>query len=129
MLWNSLRAESLGLNDAWMVAEDFNVVSCVDEVSNPETFSLKRCLGMNLWIFEEQMIDPGFVGGKYTWMRGKEAGTFKGARLDRAVYTTRLLELFSNFKVKNLPAYNSDYTALLVSLEHKNRKITERFDF
>lgn len=99
ILWDNLKAEALDLNEAWMAVGDFNAVSSVDEVSNSNTFSTRRCSGMNSWMFDEHLIDLGYVGGKFTWMRGKEAATFKAARLDRAVGTMNLLELFPDAQV------------------------------
>lgn len=126
-LWNDLRRDNLNLHNAWMAVGDFNAVTSMAEVSNPETFNQRRCVGINDWIFEEGLVDLGFMGPKYTWMRGRDIDNFKGARLDRAVSSTDWLSLFPNAKVHHLPLYNSDHAPLLISLD--NKPVTRKTGF
>lgn len=50
-LWDDLRERKINLHGAWMAVGDFNVVTGIGEVSNPETFNQRRCAGINDWIF------------------------------------------------------------------------------
>lgn len=128
-LWRMLKADMHSISNPWLVAGDFNSVTNMSEVSNPETFSSTRCSGFNNWIFEEGMIDLGFTGPNFTWMRGKVKDSFKGARLDRALCSTDWLDCFKNTKVVHLPAYCSDHAPLLISFDEENHKVRNTFKF
>lgn len=71
----------------------------------------------------------GFAGSTYTWMRGKDSNTFKGARLDRAVGTVDWINLFPGARVQHLPFTNSNHAPLLVRLDNTSVKKTPGFKF
>lgn len=98
-LWNDLNKAKLELHDEWMAAGDFNSVTNIEEVNNPNTFNQRRCKGLKDWMFNEGLIELGFSGPKYTWVRGNNEDTFKGARLDRGVYSTEFLDMSPNIKL------------------------------
>ena len=68
------------------MAGDFNSVTKAEEVSNAGKFDKRRCSGFNDWIFGNGLIDMGFIGPKFTWIRGRSPSAFKGARLDSRVH-------------------------------------------
>ncbi|XP_031101106.1 uncharacterized protein LOC116004996 [Ipomoea triloba] len=84
-LWNSLTRTKININGPWLVEGDFNAVISNDETSSPGNSGAHRNNDFRNWIFEEALIDLGFEGQKFTWKRGQESGTFKGARLNRAL--------------------------------------------
>ncbi|XP_031095036.1 uncharacterized protein LOC115999320 [Ipomoea triloba] len=100
---------------ALLVTGDFNSVLSQEEVSNPETFSLARCVDFNQWICREGLLDLGYSGAKYTWTRGLGTSTFKGARLDRALGNVERKLRYSEAEVEHLPRINSDHTPLLIN--------------
>lgn len=128
-LWSELNKERLGLVDEWMAVGDFNAVTNVDEVSNQNTFNQRRCAGLKKWIHREGLIDPGFTGPLFTWVRGKETDNFKGARLDRAVCSTEWLNYFPDVNVKHLPRIKSDHSPLLINLAGITSKKKNDFMF
>ncbi|XP_019158517.1 PREDICTED: uncharacterized protein LOC109155288 [Ipomoea nil] len=99
----------------WLTVGDFNSVTCRNEVSNPETFTSSRTVDFNDWIFREGLIDLGFTGPKFTWMRGVESTTFRGARLDRALSNLDWRCRFPNADVKHLLRVGSDHSPLLIN--------------
>lgn len=116
-------------NQAWMAVGHFNAVTGMDEVSNPDSFRQRRCSGFKEWIFEEGMIDLGYTGNKYTWMRGRDRDSFKGARLDRAMGTTEWLSMFPEISVHHLPIFNSNHAPVLVRLKNKSESKKYGFKF
>ncbi|VFQ62916.1 unnamed protein product [Cuscuta campestris] len=84
-LWNTLKRDNLNITTPWIAAGDFNSVTKKEEVSNPDHFEAHRCSRFNEWIFDEAMIDLGFIGQCFTWKRGTDNVNFKGARLDRVL--------------------------------------------
>lgn len=103
-LWATLRDSVLKIGSHWTAIGDFNSVATIDEVSNKDTFSDRRCSEFNDWIFEEGLVDLGYVGQTYTWMRGTEASTFRGARLDRVLSSVEWMEMFPHATNTHLPA-------------------------
>lgn len=128
-LWNDLSKDKLDLNTEWMVLGDFNSVVSIDEVSNPRTFDHRRCIGMKDWIRREGLVDPGFTGPLFTWMRGKHQDTFKGARLDRVLCSTEWLNWFPDISVRHLPMINSDHAPVLIRLDKKRNCRRSGFKF
>lgn len=112
--------------DPWLVTGDFNSVVSQDEVSNPESFSLNRCVEFNEWIFRESLMDLGFTGPKFTWARGQHTSTFKGARLDRVLGNVEWKIKFSEAVVEHLPRIESDHTPLLVNTKPVPTRISSR---
>ncbi|XP_031095076.1 uncharacterized protein LOC115999360 [Ipomoea triloba] len=112
--------------DPWLVAGDFNSVVSQDKVSNPESFSLNRCVEFNDWIFREGLMDLGFTGPKFTWARGQHTSTFKGARLDRVLGNVEWKIKFSEAVVEHLPRIESDHTPHLVNTKPVSTRTNSR---
>ncbi|XP_019179248.1 PREDICTED: uncharacterized protein LOC109174466 [Ipomoea nil] len=114
-LFSELSGQFFMPHGPWLAVGDFNSVTCQDEVNNLETFSMSRCSDFNQWIFREGLIDLGFEGTKFTWMRGVNSTSFKGARLDRALSNIEWRSMFPNVSVLHLPMIQSDHSPLLVN--------------
>ena len=84
-LWKDLRKGNLDLTYPRLIIGDFNSFTAAEEVSNPGKLDKRRCTGFLEWIHEHELIDMGFTGPRFTWSRGVDTKTFKGARLDRAL--------------------------------------------
>ncbi|XP_019188304.1 PREDICTED: uncharacterized protein LOC109182610 [Ipomoea nil] len=110
-----LYADLIGPDSAWLTIGDFNSVASSEEVSNPATYSTIRSSEFTNWIFREGLVDLGYEGTKFTWMRGLHSTTFKGARLDRALGNTEWSLLYPEAKVKHLPMVQSDHCPLLIT--------------
>lgn len=128
-LWFDLNKERLGLWDEWIAVGDFNAVTNADEVSNQNTFNQRRCAGLKNWIHREGLIDLGFTGPLFTWVRGKETDNFKGARLDRVVCSMDWLNSFPDANVKHLTRIKSDHSPVLVHIVGNASKRKKGFMF
>lgn len=128
-LWHTLEPGQLGGQRSWIAMGDFNSVSSAEEVSNPETYDLHRNANFNHWIFQEGLIDMGFNGGRFTWMRGKESDTFKGARLDRALGSSEWMDMFPDTSVTHLPMFGSDHAPIRVTTDTERDHHRRRFFF
>lgn len=70
-------------------------------------------------MFKEGLTDLGFIGSKYTWIRGNKDATFTGARLDRALCNTEWLSCFPQTSVTHLARIASDYAPILVNTNER----------
>ncbi|XP_019171055.1 PREDICTED: uncharacterized protein LOC109166615 [Ipomoea nil] len=116
-LFADLTAEALELRGPWLAAGDFNSVTYYEETTNPASYSQARCSDFNKWIFQEGLIDLGFEGPQYTWMRGNSPETFRAARLDRALSNIDWKLDFPNATEKHLPIIGSDHAPLLINTD------------
>ncbi|XP_031095145.1 uncharacterized protein LOC115999435 [Ipomoea triloba] len=110
----------------WLACGDFNSVTSIEEVSNAECFNLSRCSDFKEWIFREGLIDLGFTGSRYTWMRGTNTASFRGARLDRALSTVDWRIRNPNAMVEHLPIINSDHAPLLITCNPSLNTVTRK---
>lgn len=125
-LWTDLTTSRNNINPAWMVMGDFNAVAKQEEVSNQETFNSRRNMEFNKWQFDEGLVDMGFTGPKFTWMRGITTDNFKGARLDRAMCTMDWLSLFPEYEVIHLPIYSSDHAPIQVKIHDEPERVRRK---
>nr|GME00746.1 splicing factor 3B subunit 2 [Ipomoea batatas] len=128
-LWNALTRSKINIRGPWLVAGDFNAVVSFEEISNPENPGVHRNNDFKDWIFEEALVDLGFSGQKFTWKRGMENATFKGARLDRALCSMEWIERFGNTEVTHLPMVNSDHCPILISSASSSQTHSKSFKF
>ncbi|XP_031127611.1 uncharacterized protein LOC116029708 [Ipomoea triloba] len=98
-LWTALSRNTVQINHPWLIVGDFNAIVNNDECP------------------------------KFTWRRGKEEGTFKGARLDRVLCSLDWLDLVTTSKVNHLTTFESDHNPLLVDLDTKETRHTNSFLF
>ncbi|XP_031108616.1 uncharacterized protein LOC116013098 [Ipomoea triloba] len=128
-IWNALSRIKVQINFPWLIAGDFNAIANNEECSNPNNPGNHRNADFKNWIFNEALFDLGFSGPKFTWRRGKEEGTFKGARLDRVLCSLDWLDVVKTTKVSHLPAVGSDHCPLLIDLDTKENRHTNSFLF
>lgn len=128
-IWSTLKPERFGGRKPWIAVGDFNSVSSAEEVSNRDTFALHRNANFNHWIFQEGLIDMGYSGARFTWMRGKSSESFKGARLDRALGSTKWMDTFPDTSIIHLPMFSSDHSPIKVVIGKGTEGPRNRFFF
>ena len=101
-LWAELHSGLIHPSSTWLVFGDFNSVTSMHKVSS-KNLDHRRCATFNAWIFDNKLMDMGFMGPMDTWFRGTNPDTFKGARLDRTLCNTAWHLLFLGSLVTNLP--------------------------
>lgn len=80
-------------------------------------------------MFDEALVDLGFKGQKFTWKRGREGETFKGARLDRALCFLDWLDKFPDTSVTHLTMLKSDHCPILVEIDRPQIHSQRMFKF
>lgn len=60
-LWNRLSDLATSISDPWLLSGDFNVYKSLDEKWGGSRVLSVKCT----------RFDPGFIGTKYTWQRGR----------------------------------------------------------
>ncbi|XP_031124225.1 uncharacterized protein LOC116026939 [Ipomoea triloba] len=128
-LWNSLSRNKVQVDHPWLIAGDFNAIVNSEESSNPNNSGHHRNGDFKNWIFTEALVDLGFMGQKFTWRRGREEGTFKGARLDRALCSMDWVERMCETRVVHLTTIASDHCPILIDLDTNNSKRQHNFMF
>ncbi|XP_019200262.1 PREDICTED: uncharacterized protein LOC109193892 [Ipomoea nil] len=102
-MWDELQSSKRRISGPWLVAGDFNAVSCQEETLNYNAYSTQRSSDFVDWISGEGLIDLGFSGPRLTWARGSDVVTSKGARLDRALCNVDWRQRFPEAFVQHLP--------------------------
>ncbi|XP_075499925.1 uncharacterized protein LOC142538495 [Primulina tabacum] len=129
-LWQDLTKENLNIAGPWLSIGDYNSVSSEQEVSSTGRVASNRSAGLTDWMFNQGLLDLGYIGSRFTWVRGLSTNTFKVARLDREVCTINWRQMFPEATVIHLPIIQSDHAPLLVKLNgHKNNKSKGHFRF
>ncbi|XP_031131792.1 uncharacterized protein LOC116033172 [Ipomoea triloba] len=128
-LWSSLKRTKLHVNHPWLIAGDFNAIANDYECSSPSNPGNHKNADFRNWIFSEALLDLGFSGPNFTWRRGKEEGTFKGARLDRALCSLDWIDRMHDTKVTHLTAIGSDHSPILVEFDTKVKQGGNDFMF
>ncbi|XP_019171107.1 PREDICTED: uncharacterized protein LOC109166674 [Ipomoea nil] len=128
-LWNDLNQEKLHIRGPWMIAGDFNAILNTEETSNQNASGNYRNDDFRNWMFNEGLVDLGYIGQTFTWKRGNDQTTFKGARLDRAICSLDLLETFHNTKVTHLAANSSDHCPIKICIDETQRSYQTPFRF
>ena len=81
-------------------------------------------------MFDQGLIDMGFLGSKYTWTRGTHDHTFNGARLDRALCNVEQRNLFSIATFTHFSRIKYDHFPLLIKLHgDQNQEVHCPFRF
>lgn len=116
-MWANLILDKVGIVGAWLTIGDFNSIVSNEEISIQRPLAYNRCADFQDWIFYNGLIDLGYLGPSFTWVRALQGSTYKGARLDRALCNLVWKERFSNVLVRHLPRVKYDHTLILVQLE------------
>ncbi|XP_073051225.1 uncharacterized protein [Primulina eburnea] len=120
-LWQDLTKEKLNLDGPWLSIGDYNSVSSEQEVTSNGRLANIRSAGLTEWMFNQGLVDLGYIGSRFTWVRGLSTNTFKGARLDRGVCTIEWRQLFPDATVTHLPIIQSDHAPLLLKLNGQQK--------
>ncbi|KAJ8422846.1 hypothetical protein Cgig2_033485 [Carnegiea gigantea] len=115
-LWDKLESWASRINRPWPMAGDFNETRSLEERDHSGPDMARRCSKFNNWIENNALIDIGFSGPKYTWVRGLSLETRKCARLDCAVYDMEWRLKFQEGGVKHLVQTQSDHAPILISI-------------
>ena len=75
----------------------------------------KRCTLFANWIENNGLIDLGFLGPRFTWVRGNTCDTCKSAKLDGALCNTSWRPRFPEGSVQHLIWCYSDHYSVLIS--------------
>lgn len=102
-VWNYLRNLSSRVNNAWIVAGDFNAM-----LNNNEKFGVKKIKNSRMNDFAScltdcGLTDLGYCGNKFTWSNRHFNDSFISERLDRACGNLKWLRRFPSTIVRNLP--------------------------
>ena len=90
----------------WVCAGDFNEIAKAHEKLGGRPRLVRQMEAFREVLDEYGFKDLGFVGDKYTWCRGQGDNNTIWERLDRAVATTKWIEMFPATKIVHLEYSN-----------------------
>ncbi|XP_031103194.1 uncharacterized protein LOC116006838 [Ipomoea triloba] len=108
---------------------DFNAITSNAEGTSSSNVGMVRNGDFTHWIFDEALVDLGYSGQNFTWKRGREEGTFRGARLDRALCSMEWIDRNRNTTVTHLTAVESDHCPILIDIDLKTKTGGDVFMF
>ncbi|KAJ4834508.1 hypothetical protein Tsubulata_049656 [Turnera subulata] len=115
LLWSHLNALTLPSGSPWMLVGDFNDYAFSSEVLGG-VFSAARARTFNDRLNGLDLLDLGFSGPSFTWVRTVRGRRVQQRRLDRAVANSEWRVLFPEASVIHLTRTYSDHHPLLVNL-------------
>jgi hypothetical protein len=122
--WELLNHLKLYYPQAWLFAGDFNEITHQYEKYGGVLRREGQMEEFRTVLEDCNLCELSFEGPKYTWTNGKEDRDFTEERLDRAVATKELCQIFKSVKVKVLAGLSSDHKHILVECtEHDEEKI------
>lgn len=116
-LWLELPHDNLIQGFPWISVGDFNAIASGENSSSNHN---RQCSHFVEWIFQEGLVDLGFSGTRYTWMKGVNENTFRGACMDRALANVTWCNRFPEARVSYLPKSHSNHVPLLITLDPAN---------
>ena len=114
-LWGELERFAGSIAVPWLLAGDFNETKNLNERDHDLEDMARRCSKFSNMIENNELIDLGFSGPRYTWARGRTVQTRKSARLDRALCNSMWRTHFQEAAVRHLPHSYSDHCPLLIN--------------
>ncbi|KAK0608600.1 hypothetical protein LWI29_033148 [Acer saccharum] len=128
-LWGYLSALRRCFKGPWVVMGDFNeIVSSEKKRGGRNCFSK---IGFSDWISDNELIDMGFIGQKFTWMIKRGICEEIWERLDRALCSMEWRSLFTKGFIRHLPRNSSDHCPIMLNLHssHVPRNPLKPFRF
>ncbi|CAL9010471.1 unnamed protein product [Prunus brigantina] len=108
-MWDYLSFVAASHNMPWLIAGDFNELLTADEKFGGVLECKSK--GFKNWVDDNEMIDLGYSGPKFTWNNKRVY-----ARLDRAICNMRWRRLFPEANVQHLPRTTSDHNPIKIKL-------------
>ncbi|KAJ8427137.1 hypothetical protein Cgig2_021393 [Carnegiea gigantea] len=114
-LWAIVIQFAHSTESARMLVSDYNKTRSLDERDHGGHDMNKRCILFANWIENNGLIDLGFLGPRFTWVRGNTYDTSKSAKLDRALCNMSWRSRFPEGSVRHLIWCYSDHCSILIS--------------
>ncbi|MCH86424.1 hypothetical protein A2U01_0007281 [Trifolium medium] len=128
VLWEDLISIANNMNDAWLVAGDFNDIASIGEKKGGAAVSMRKCNKFQDRITACNLLDLGAMGHKFTW-RGPiyHGGQRIYERLDRALGNESWRLKFPDGCVKVLARLDfSDHHPLLITPKNVPHPVAPR---
>ena len=100
----------------WLLAGDFNETRSLNERDHGGPDMARGCPKCNNWIENNALINLGFSGPKFKWVRGLSPSTKKSARLDRALCNMEWRARFPEGGVKHLVCNQLNHAPIIISM-------------
>ncbi|CAL1408859.1 unnamed protein product [Linum trigynum] len=108
-LWANIRRLEQTIDRPWLLAGDFNSITCPSERKGGAAYNPSKTASFNACIRDCGLLDVGFTGPKFTWSNGRLS-----QRLDRALCNQEWIRQFPDTVSTNLPRLRSDHRPILI---------------
>ncbi|CAL1381633.1 unnamed protein product [Linum trigynum] len=108
-LWAAIRRLEQNITQPWLLAGDFNSITCPSERNGGAKFNPHKTLNFNDCIRDCALVDVGFNGPKFTWSNGKLSQP-----LDRALCNQEWIRRFPDTLANHLPKLRSDHRPIFI---------------
>ncbi|GLT46247.1 hypothetical protein SLA2020_200180 [Shorea laevis] len=125
-LWQELRTLFPYFKGPWVIAGDFNDVMDQSEKFGGAPINQHRVQAFSSCMNDCQMLDLGFIGGRFTWVNMQPDGQVIRERLDRVWCNTDWKLYFPEASVFHLPRVHSDHNPILLDLEPSKQSCGKR---
>ncbi|GKV19127.1 hypothetical protein SLEP1_g29421 [Rubroshorea leprosula] len=125
-LWQELSSLVSHFTGPWVIAGDFNDVLSQSEKFGGGPINQKRVQAYSSCMNSCNMMDMGFVGGRFTWTNMQSNGNIIRERLDRFWCNPEWKICFPEATVYHLPRVHSDHNPVLLNLDPSHPSIGKR---
>lgn len=117
IFWSHLIDMALRVNQPWVVIGDFNDIGFLGERKGGSGDCIDRILKFRDRWSSCDLVDPGYIGCPFTWVRRCNGRIVLQERLDRVLWNDRAMLLFPEAKVRNSPRICSDHNPVIFCSE------------
>lgn len=116
---------------SWICARDFNEVLDASEQFGGLVRPERQMRGFQDVVMQCGYADLGYIGLPFTWDNRQSEGRNVKVRLDRALATSGLIDLFDEVRVWHVQMTESDHCMLVIECvkQHDNRKKNHSFRY
>nr|WMB96902.1 reverse transcriptase [Solanum melongena]WMB97092.1 reverse transcriptase [Solanum aethiopicum] len=119
MFWDALRIYASSVTQPWIVMGDFNDLALSSERKGGSGSCLDRIMKFRERMGDCDLMDPGCIGGVFTFIRRVHGRVILQERLDRLLWNEEAVLAFPEGKVFTLPRFCSDHNPIMFS-SHDN---------
>ncbi|CAN0926190.1 hypothetical protein LINGRAHAP2_LOCUS35190 [Linum grandiflorum] len=127
--WTSISALNTNSEVAWLIVGDCNAVLYDYEKEGGNLINYSSTLDFRNFLFDNELMDMGYIGDAFTWTNGQANGDEIKVRLDRALCSPRWRVDYEDATVFHEQRIGSDHRPLSISLHGNNRQRCHPFRF
>lgn len=107
---------------AWLLVGDFHcILGPADKRGGRPFVDSRSSRSLQSLIFEQDLVDLGFSGPRFTWNNNRSVLDMVQVRLDRAFGNPNFVDCYPDLSIKHLVRTGSDHNPLLLTSKNFSR--------